>query len=122
MREILEFVPGSYRDRSSRVFSDDQGRIYRALSAASWSEWSALQSAPFFREAVQAGRVVSSEPVSNGSLHWQQLPGEWAGILRHERIPFISYPYEWTFSMLQDAALLHLELLSAALKDQFTMK
>ena len=32
-------------------------------------------------------------------------------MLRHERLPFISYPYEWTFGMLRDAALLHLDLL-----------
>ena len=28
------------------------------------------------------------------------LDHETAAILRHERIPFVSYPYEWTFSML----------------------
>ena len=33
------------------------------------------------------------------------LVHEPAGVLRHERIPFVSYPYEWTFSMLKDAAL-----------------
>ena len=30
--------------------------------------------------------------------------------------PFVSYPYEWTFGMLKDAALLHLELMRAALE------
>jgi len=35
--------------------------------------------------------------------------------LEHERIPFVSYRYEWTFSMLRDAALVHLDLLLAAL-------
>ena len=41
------------------------------------------------------------------------LVHEPAAILRHERIPFVSYPYEWTFSMLKDAALLQLDLLLA---------
>ena len=31
-------------------------------------------------------------------------------MLKHERIPFVSYPYEWPFSMLKDAALLQLDL------------
>ena len=31
-------------------------------------------------------------------------------VLEHDRIPFISYPYEWTFEMLRDAAVLHLEV------------
>ena len=42
------------------------------------------------------------------------LVHEPAAVLRHERIPFVSYPYEWTFSMLKDAALLQLDLLLAA--------
>ena len=41
------------------------------------------------------------------------LVHEPAGVLRHERIPFVSYPYEWTFSMLKDAALVQLDLLLA---------
>ena len=46
----------------------------------------------------------------------------WAALLRHERIPFVSYPYEWPFSMLREAALLHLELLLAALEEDLTLK
>ena len=43
-------------------------------------------------------------------------------MLRHERIPFVSYPYEWTFSMLKDAALLQLDLLLAALEHDMVLK
>jgi hypothetical protein len=42
--------------------------------------------------------------------------------LKHQPIPFISYPYEWSFGMLQDAALLQLQLLLAALEEQMTLK
>jgi SAM-dependent methyltransferase len=47
---------------------------------------------------------------------------EWAGILKHETVPFISYPYEWSFGMLKDAALLQLELLLAALQEEMILK
>jgi SAM-dependent methyltransferase len=50
------------------------------------------------------------------------LAGEWAAVLRHERIPFISYPYEWCFGMLRQAALLQLELIEAALAEGFSLK
>jgi ribosomal protein L11 methylase PrmA len=43
------------------------------------------------------------------------LSGTWAGVLRHERIPVVTYPYEWSFAMLRDAARLQLDLVSAAL-------
>ena len=45
-----------------------------------------------------------------------------AGVLRHERIPFVSYPYEWTFSMLKDAALVQLDLLLASLDHDLVLK
>jgi hypothetical protein len=45
-----------------------------------------------------------------------------AAVLEHERIPFVSYPYEWTFAMLRDAALLQLELLRRALDEDLTLK
>ena len=44
------------------------------------------------------------------------------GLLEHARVPFVSYPYEWTFSMLRDAALLQLRLLRLALDEGLTMK
>ena len=45
-----------------------------------------------------------------------------AGVLRHERIPFVSYPYEWTPGMLRDAALLTLDLLLEGLDEDITLK
>ena len=45
-----------------------------------------------------------------------------AAVLEHERIPFVSYPYEWTFAMLRDAALLQLELLRRALDENLILK
>ena len=44
------------------------------------------------------------------------------GLLRHERLPFVSYPYEWPFEMLKDAALLQLGLLDEALAEGFVLK
>jgi len=37
-------------------------------------------------------------------------------------VPFVSYPYEWSFAMLRDAALLQLELLRRALDENLTLK
>jgi hypothetical protein len=42
--------------------------------------------------------------------------------LRHERLPFVSYPYEWTFSMLRDAALLQLRVTREALAAGLALK
>jgi ribosomal protein L11 methylase PrmA len=42
-------------------------------------------------------------------------------LLEHPRIPLISYPYEWTFPQLRDAALRHLELQLLALEHGFEL-
>lgn len=68
------------------------------------------------------GRLVGTEPV-DGENGLPDLPAERpAAVLLHERIPFVSYPYEWTFGMLQDAALLQLELMREALEEGLILK
>lgn len=109
---------GSFRDPGSRVFHQD-GQIYRALDHRSMESWRKLAATRFFAEGIATGRIVGTEPAAGV----EAIDGdEWVGVLRHERIPVVSYPYEWTFSMLRDAALLQLDLLSAALAEDMILK
>jgi hypothetical protein len=109
--------PGSFRDPESRVFyaGDD---VYRALSADGLRDFEALRATGLLDDQ----RIVSTEQVEDGAVDRSLLVHEPAGVLRHERIPFVSYPYEWTFSMLKDAALVQLDLLLAALDDDLVLK
>lgn len=111
--------PGSFRDRDSRVFVTPEG-VYRALSARGLEDFEALRAAPLFEAAMAAGTLVRTEVADVGAP--DILPGGTAAVLEHERLPFISYPYEWTFGMLRDAALLHLDLLDTAIGQGLTMK
>jgi 2-polyprenyl-3-methyl-5-hydroxy-6-metoxy-1,4-benzoquinol methylase len=111
---------GSFRDPDSRVFIRD-GAVYRALSREGWEDWEALAATPLLPELIADGRLVATEPVEVDALP-ELTRGTAAGVLRHERIPFVSYPYEWPFSMLRDAALLQLELGRRALQADFTLK
>jgi SAM-dependent methyltransferase len=110
--------PGSYRDPGSRVFHRE-GEVYRALDERSLENFRRLTETRFFANGVAAGRIIGTEATSDIDPIG---PGEWAGVLHHERIPVVSYPYEWTFSMLRDAALLQLDLLSAALAEDMILK
>jgi hypothetical protein len=111
--------PGSYRDRNSAVFYYN-GEIFRGISAKAFANWKRLSATRFFQDFTMRGSIVPTEAVSEPSL---ADPGQtWAAILKHDRIPFVSYPYEWTFGMLKDAALLHLELMLAALEEDFILK
>ncbi len=105
------FDPGSFRDPASRVLHRN-GAVYRVLSEQGVTDWRALEQSAAFGQWVESRRLVRTEEVD--------LDGRPA--LRHERIPFWTYPYEWSFSMLRDAALLHLSLLEEALETGLTMK
>lgn len=65
---------------------------------------------------------VGLAPVDSAQGDLTQGGSAWAAYLKHDTIPYVSYPYEWTFGMLKDAALLHLELLVSALAEDFTLK
>ena len=114
---ILE--PSSYRDRNGTVFYQGQ-EIYRAISAEALANWERLSAAPFFHEFVVRGSIVETERVAAPPL--AEIGDGCAAVLRHARIPFVSHPYEWTFGMLKDAALLHLDLMLAALDEDLILK
>ncbi len=120
MNDVM-LEPGSFRDRTARVFYHD-GKIYRGLTTTALREWQALSATKFFRKFVENGGLVSSTETDLTSVALSSDDHQWAGVLEHERIPFISYPYEWSFSMLRDAAQLQLDLLLAALEEGMSLK
>ena len=110
--------PGSFRDPESRVFyAGDE--VLRALSADGLADFEALEATGLLEDErlVRTERAPDGLPAVEGLLVHEP-----AGVLRHERIPFVSYPYEWTFSMLKDAALVQLDLLLAALEHDLVLK
>jgi hypothetical protein len=91
--------------------------VYRTLDDHALANWEALSATKFFPREVARGRIIATAPADD------MAPiGDWAGILHHERVPIITYPYEWTFSMLRQAALLQLDLLAAALAEGMILK
>jgi len=115
-----DFDPGSFRDRYSRVCIQD-GKVLRLLSPEAESAWKALRNTRLYLDATQDGRLISAQAIDSEHLR-AQPQGNWSAVLEHPRIPFISYPYEWTFGMLKDAALLQLNLLRDALREDMTSK
>jgi hypothetical protein len=105
------FDPGSFRDPASRVLHRGD-EILRTLSAEGLDHWRTLQASPVFPEWVSSGRLIETEEVTEDGTT----------LLKHRRIPFWSYPYEWSFSMLRDAAALHLDILEEALQNRLTLK
>jgi SAM-dependent methyltransferase len=102
------------------VFTSPDG-VFRVLSASGMEDWRALVETPLWSELQEEGLVVATEPAALDAAP-DLLAGEPAGVLRHERVPFVTYPYEWPFSMLRDAALLQLSLNRRALQADLALK
>lgn len=102
----VRFDPGSYRDPSGHVFTFEN-RIFRTVNASAAGAYESAREAGVFSSAEVADMIVSTAKHNEPS--WcDELGAEF--ILEHQRIPFISYPYEWCFPQLKQAALLHLRL------------
>jgi SAM-dependent methyltransferase len=122
-------VGGSFRDPTSRVYtvkSDHGGetsRILRGLNREMADHCHRLMQAPFFVRLLGEKRIVGTiTPDGDDPAVKDIVKLGWEGVLEHEVVPFVSYPYEWSFGMLRTAALLHLRILEDALKEGWILK
>ncbi len=114
----MKFDPGSFRDPSGRILVADD-RIFRAVFSVGAQNYACARDAGVYRKAIERGQLVGIEELAPNRI------GEAGAVpdhlLEHPKIDFISYPYEWTFSALKAAALLHLRLQLDLLADNFTL-
>ena len=109
---VLESDPGSFRDPGGRVYLVDD-RVFRSVNAPAMDDFNFVQDSGVIEDLQSRGWIVASEVV-DPSVVGQEIAGAEL-VLEHPRIPFVSYPYEWSFSALKAAALRHLDIQLAAL-------
>jgi hypothetical protein len=110
-------VEGSFRDPSGFVYTRD-ATLYRQVNAAFGKQFEAFITSGLYDELTREGLLVSH---AREGIELSATSDAYA-VLRPERIPFISYPYEWSFGQLQDAALLTLDIQERALNKGFTLR
>ncbi len=115
----LQFDEGSFKDPAGRVFYHSGG-VYRALSASGAESFQELSATELFAELRSAGLIVESELVESKSASLPTEAGAW--VVRQARVPVVSYPFEWSFDMLRDAALVTLEVLERCLIQGHVLK
>lgn len=110
-------LPASFRDPAGFLFYR-AGALYRQVNQSAAPDYNALMNSGLYRNLTSTGLLISHEEVAISPY----LPNTAYKILRPQRVPFISYPYEWCFSQLQDAALTTLRIQQQALKKGLSLK
>lgn len=110
-------VSSSFRDPSGFVFVRD-GNLYRQINFSYQENYKMLTDSGLYRDLTSSGLMVPHEEVP---LHLKKTDNAYK-VIRPETVPFISYPYEWCFSQLKDAALLTLQIQKTALKYGMSLK
>jgi hypothetical protein len=110
-------VEGSFRDPSGFVYTRG-GNLYRQINSSFREPFEAFLASGLYDELVGDGLLVPHERVG---LELAATNDAYA-VIRPERVDFISYPYEWSFGQLQDAAALTLDIQERALARGFTLR
>ena len=114
----MQRLNASFRDPSGYIFTHE-GVIYRRVNAGYATQYDQLLSSGLYDALVKKGWLVAHEEVDAASLPGHEDAHR---LLRPEPIPYISYPYEWCFSQLKDAALLTLKIAAQALQRDMVLK
>lgn len=109
-------IPASYRDPAGFVIND--GGIYkRVVTSRGRADYERLMGSGLHEDLASGGLLVNHyEEAAAASMQ------RGCRVLVPEQISFISYPYEWSFDELRDAALLTLEIQQRALARGLILK
>jgi len=107
----------SFRDPGGFVFYLD-GQPYRQINQKSKQNFDLLTNSGLYQDLAGKGLIASHAEVSNKFA----VTKDAYKIIKPQIIPFISYPYEWSFDQLKDAALTTLEIQEIALSYNMSLK
>ncbi len=116
-------LTASFRDPSGYVFMHE-GRLLRAVDTECHHTLTDLVHAGLLEKMMLARQIVPTQFIESEAECAVLASGHpgYERFLEHELLPHITYPYEWSVSMLADAALLTLDLQLALLHDAFSLK
>ncbi len=117
---MSDYDKGSFKDPEGRVFYSE-GRVFRTLSASALARMRRLTESGDLQALIDAGLLLPCwlTPAGETGLAQGEVGAE---VMEHAPIDVLTYPYEWSFTMLRDAALATLDLLEACLDRNLTLK
>ena len=107
----------SYRDPGGFVFREN-GRIYRAIRASYQPHFELLKSSGLAAFLIRERLLVPFDEIDPSQFATSDI----VRILAPREVPFLSYPWEWSFYQLRDSALATLRIQQEALARGMTLK
>ena len=115
--EVRKNISSSFRDPSGFVFSMNK-LIYRQINVSYKQNYDKLMNSGLYKVLIDFDLLIPHIESDFENFITDNV----YKIIKPEMIPFISYPYEWSFSQLKDAALLTLEIQKKALEFSMSLK
>lgn len=109
--------PSSFKDPAGFIFIAE-GIYYRQVNQAGSKDYSLLMSSGLYEKLISKNRLIRHTEIDTIKSDASQ----WFKTLQPEQLPLISYPYEWSFDQLKDAALLTLTIQKEALNYGMILK
>jgi hypothetical protein len=110
--------PSSFKDSYAFVFTDEENIVYRQLNKSYQIHYEHLMSSGLYNKLVDEKLLIIHSEIDDIKF---DIPTHYKTI-QPQHIPFISYPYEWCFNQLKDAALLTLTILKESLHHDMILK
>jgi len=110
-------LAASFRDPNGFVFKRE-GELYRQVNRSYSAEYSLLMESGLYAKLAKAGLLIPHKEANILPVE----PDQAFNVIQPEYVPFITYPYEWSFGLLKDAALATLSIQKRALKAGMTLK
>jgi hypothetical protein len=107
----------SFRDRSGFIFYEGDS-VFRAILPGYKKSYDTFMASGLYQALADKKLLLSHKEISSSDLQ----PADVYKTLHVPRIPFISYPFEWCFTQLKEAALLTLEIQKTALEYGMSLK
>lgn len=110
-------LPASFRDPNGFMYQQNE-KLLRQVNLTSKKDYNLLISSGLYEKLVKKKFLIPHVDIDTRPL----FPEKSYKIIQPEKIQFISYPYEWSFSQLKDAALLTLAIQKEALNHGMQLK
>lgn len=111
----------SFKDPDGFVF-DYNDNLYRCIYYKSVDYYSKLFKQNFFTKLIDENKIINFTETEN--IFYDKIDSikKEDKILNLKKINFFSYPHEWPFEQLKDAAIFHLDFEILLLKENYCLK